>query len=517
MPDAQTPTGDPSHGQAYGQWKAPKTDGALLIWPDAHTLADLARKNQSLLNAADHVLVGGVALPELRRSARGFVGHHDDTPLIATGHQCELHHPGVWVKNVLIAAVAEAGRGSAFHFGVDTDAPKHLKLKWPGFAAPISDDVHLNGAAWTGLLDPPTPEHLDRLLEAAGAAVEAGTIASPAFDFLESCRAYLIDQRDAIAPLNLPAMTSNAQHQLDWSLGVRYFMLLLSGMLQSQAWLRFVCHMAGHAPAFARAYNAALAAHRREAGISGPDRPMPDLTISDDAVELPLWLDHESNGQRERATLRRGGGEQAWVLESDGEAFEFTREADPTALLQWLRPRRLRLAPRALSLTIFLRLCVCDLFIHGIGGGHYDQVSDRLIRDYFGIKPPEFAVATATLFHPAAVGRERVCPPCMKQKGHHLAHRVLGEEKGAWLEKIDAAEGFHARREIFDAMHARRKAAMADDPAFGAWEREMKVAQRLLAEEAEVFDRELFYAVQPTDRLDGLINRVREEIGGRLG
>lgn len=508
MPDGAMPASDTAHGQAYGHWVAPKTDGALLIWPQADQLARHARENQARLDAADHVSIGGVSLPELRKSARAFVGHDGDAPLIATGHQCELHHPGVWIKNAVTAAVAEAGGGSGFHFAVDTDAPKHLKLKWPGFAASISDDLHLNGAAWTGLLDPPTPEHLDKLLDAAGAAVEEGTIAAPALEFLRSCRAFLVDQRDAIAPLNLPAMTSNAQHQFDWSLGVRYSMLLLSGMLESEAWLRFVCHTAFDAPAFAHAYNAALGAHRREAGISGNDRPMPDLAISKESVELPLWLDHEEGGRRERLTLHLRG--EGWALEVDGEAFAFSRDSDSGVLVRWLRARRLRLAPRALSLTVFLRLCVCDLFVHGIGGGHYDQVSDRLMRDYFNIEPPAFAVATATLFHPAvAGGRERVCLPCLKQTGHKLAHRVLGDEKREWLARIEAAEGFHARRDIFEAMHARRLARLREDPAYLAWEAEMGEATALLEEEAELFDRELFYAIQPEARLAGLVERVR--------
>lgn len=510
MPDVSTPAPDTSRRQTYGQWQAPGNDAALLVWPRADQLAALARENRARLDAADKVRIGGVPLPQLRGAARAFVGHHEDAPLIATGHQCELHHPGVWIKNVLTAAVAEAGGGSAVHFAVDTDAPKHLKLKWPGFSAPISDDLHLNGAAWTGLLDPPTPQHLDRLLDAAAGAVKAGSV----LEVLESCRSYIVDQRDAIGPMSLPAMTSNAQHQLDWSLGVRYSMLLLSGVLESEAWLRFVCHIAGDAGAFATAYNATLADYRREAGISGADRPMPDLAVSDEEVELPLWLDHLDTGRRERATLRQMGDRCALVVGE--ESFTIDEATDPMRLAQWLRPRRLRLAPRALSLTVFLRLCVCDLFIHGIGGGLYDQVSDRLIRSYFRLEPPGFAVATATLFHPAAVGRERACLPCLKHKGHRLAHRVLGEAKGRWLAKIEAAEGFHARREIFEAMHARRQARLREDPAFLAWEREMARARRRLEEEAELFDRELFYAIQPADRLAGLIDRIRGAVGQEL-
>jgi len=56
--------------------------------------------------------------------------------------------------------------------------------------------------------------------------------------------------------------------------------------------------------------------------------------------------------------------------------------------------------PRALTLTLFARLILGDFFIHGIGGGKYDEVTDQIIRDYFGIDPPAFQVVSGTLHLP---------------------------------------------------------------------------------------------------------------------
>src|SRR5205085_10460682 len=58
------------------------------------------------------------------------------------------------------------------------------------------------------------------------------------------------------------------------------------------------------------------------------------------------------------------------------------------------------LCPRALTLTLFARVCLGDFFIHGIGGGKYDEVTDAIIRDYFGIEPPAYQVLSATLHLP---------------------------------------------------------------------------------------------------------------------
>jgi hypothetical protein len=56
-----------------------------------------------------------------------------------------------------------------------------------------------------------------------------------------------------------------------------------------------------------------------------------------------------------------------------------------------------KLRPRALTLTLFARICLGDGFIHGIGGGNYDEVTDSIIRRFFGIEPPGYAVVSATL------------------------------------------------------------------------------------------------------------------------
>jgi hypothetical protein len=56
-----------------------------------------------------------------------------------------------------------------------------------------------------------------------------------------------------------------------------------------------------------------------------------------------------------------------------------------------------RLRPRALALTMWARLFLADLFIHGIGGAKYDRITDVLIEDYFGVAPPAMACVSATL------------------------------------------------------------------------------------------------------------------------
>jgi hypothetical protein len=72
---------------------------------------------------------------------------------------------------------------------------------------------------------------------------------------------------------------------------------------------------------------------------------------------------------------------------------------DPSAAIEQLRTwteTGVRLRPRALTMTMYLRLFLADLFIHGIGGGKYDRLTDHLIQSFFQIPAPGFVVATAT-------------------------------------------------------------------------------------------------------------------------
>jgi hypothetical protein len=59
-----------------------------------------------------------------------------------------------------------------------------------------------------------------------------------------------------------------------------------------------------------------------------------------------------------------------------------------------------KIRSRALVTTLWARLALSDLFLHGIGGAKYDRVTDRLIETFFGLAPPAIMVLSATLYLP---------------------------------------------------------------------------------------------------------------------
>jgi hypothetical protein len=494
----------PPAAPTYPDWKAPAEDGTVLLWPDPQALCRQTLENQRMLASAE-TRVGGLALREVRARMREWIGHRNpDQPLVASGHQTELHHPGVWVKDVLINAAARRIGGAAFHFAVDTDAPKHLELHWPGFSAPITDDPSSHGAHWTGRLAPPTPAHLEHLQ----AAVAAANFPEPPMvgHFLNELRRLSLADEP-----NLPASLTSAAHAVDWSLGLRHHVMLTSPMWLSEPYLIFAHHLIARARAFAGDYNAALADYRREKKVRTPARPMPDLAAFEGSCELPFWLDDLADGSRTRPSAFAAG--DGFVLGlAGGDEFHFDPrrpgiDAAPQ-LRAFLIRNQLRLAPRALTLTLFLRLFVADQFVHGIGGGHYDQVTDRIIAAHFGLAPPAFSVTTATMYLPQALGRPRACVPCVVTEGHRLKHSLLGPRKRELVAQIASAPRHSRQRYLkFLEMHRELKTAAMNHPAIARWEQHVRDVRRQQLEEASLFDRELFYLLQPRARLDAMIAR----------
>lgn len=511
----------------YADWKAPRIDQANLIWPAVTSLAGIASRHHERLRGVT-VPIQNTPLSELRSSTRRFVGTQDDELLIATGHQSELWHAGVWFKNVVIdrvvRSVSSTMNACAMHVSVDTDQPRHLNVRWPmtggRFEAGITDDPQLRVLPWAGGLSAPTPGHLGALERELAKATTSFGFTPMLADVLTKLRMSAIEGSEFV---ELTSAIGNAMHALDWSLGLDYTLLTLSPLLESEGWLALVHHLAVHADRFAAIYNAALADYRIEQGISSTTRPMPDLAIeTGQRIELPLWLDDLADQSRGRLSVDRVGDRWAisvkarsgmrdealiepFVFDPHAEAFDVARR-----LRRWLLSHRLRIAPRALTLTMFLRLLVTDLFVHGIGGGRYDQVTDRIIERFFGIPAPEFAVATATLYWPGSIGRERTNASMLRHRQHRAFHGLLGDVKRAMVASIAIARRKSIERAtLFGELRRSLHAAASEQDLFRLWQDELQSARAREAEDEVQFDRELFYAMQPRDRLLAMIDNVR--------
>jgi hypothetical protein len=178
-------------------------------------------------------------------------------------------------------------------------------------------------------------------------------------------------------------------------------------------------------------------------------------------------------------------------------------------LRDYLRRNDLCLAPRALTLTMFFRLLLVDQFVHGIGGGRYDQVTDRIIETYFGVAAPAFSVTTATMFFPDAGEQSQICLPCIVTEGHRLRHNLIETKSGHLAAIGSAPRNSNERKSRYLAMHRELASAAATTDVLPRWRQKLENALQQQERESVLFDRELFYGIQSRERLTAMIDRYR--------
>jgi hypothetical protein len=166
-------------------------------------------------------------------------------------------------------------------------------------------------------------------------------------------------------------------------------------------------------PRFHAIHNAALAEYRAVHKLRSPSQPLPDLASDGEALEAPFWVWKLDDATRRKLFVSRSKDPDAdnagWQLRSgaDGSTVCLATDRGPGTLasaLASLEKLGVKIRPRALVTTIMLRLLASDLFIHGIGGAKYDQVTDRIIENFFGVDPPGFLTATGTRLLPLPHG-----------------------------------------------------------------------------------------------------------------
>jgi hypothetical protein len=140
-------------------------------------------------------------------------------------------------------------------------------------------------------------------------------------------------------------------------------------------------------------HNTSLAEYRALNHIRSRTHPVPELAANGDWFEFPFWVWTPTHPRRRRAFVRAS---PAGYELTDRESISVRLPREPGEQLRVLLQARVQLRPRALVTTMYARLVLSDLFIHGIGGAKYDELTDLIIRRFFGIEPPAYITATAT-------------------------------------------------------------------------------------------------------------------------
>lgn len=394
------------------KYAVPRGNRQFACWPGLADLPSLVRENSELKSRYRFDVLGQSALDfaaSCRRDMAAAASAYESElgfsacdlskgPLIATGHQPELFHAGVWVKNFLTARLASSLGGSSFNIIVDNDVPKHVGLVAPAERDGQVRQVELEFA--DRLPERAFEEYEPTLRGLAGfttklLALSRGT----PFEDNAGELARRLAEADGVGR-SLADVTSSLRISVEREAGITTAEAPISRIAQTQAFGAFAISVLLRAEEMRQAYNDALADYRREHRIRSAANPIPDLGAVGDLIEAPFWV-WQAQQPRGRLYVRRSGG--AIDLFNGNEQLASLSAGDfAEAGTAWgaLAAEGIKIRPRALTTTIFMRLFVSDLFIHGIGGAKYDEVTDRIVRSFYGVEPPPHATASASLMLP---------------------------------------------------------------------------------------------------------------------
>lgn len=412
-------------------------------------------------------------LDETQRTLRAELGLPTDRPVVMTGHQPILWHPGILSKYITASATADAIDGVCAWLVVDQDAVEPMSIEAPirdasgGLRAQelrFSDETSVGESAATRASVTPIDPDIDGEYALTELASRIGAIrgalearVDEASFAKQVTRANLDLMGDLIpdAPLVFASELS----------GTTFFRELIEDMRADPSRVT-------------RAYN--------EAAKSHPSAQIAPLRANEDGdlYELPLWS-LEPGASRKRVHAHELG------------------DLDPEAL-----------APRALLVTLMVRLGACDLFVHGTGGASYDRVTEAWAEAWLGraLSPDVAVTADVRLpIHDREVSERDLSDAIWRAHSARHNPALLGDEsaqnaKRSLLEKIEAArESGEDPSTYFQELHANRRTyEFAHASELATLDARVKEIERLLSERDVARKRDWPAALYSVDALRAL-------------
>jgi len=398
----------------YKRIRAPRGHGEVVIDPPFGPSKQLAESNR-LLREQQDCDVQGQALSHLISQARReclrdavqYTAAYRDVeapadhtvPFVLAGHQPQLFHAGVWFKNFALSSLGKELGACAINLLIDNDILRNPSIRVPTGPPPRS---HIATIAF----DQPThpiPYEERTIQDDAAFASFGHHVEQTAADFEPRPlvhRMWPLAVESARRCQNLGRAIGEARHRLEGLWGQETLELPLSVVCQTRSFARFVTHLLANLQRFRDVYNTSLAEYRKANHVRSRSHPVPDLAIDGEWLEAPFWVWTSNVPHRQRLFVRSFGNELE--LTDRGRIqlrLALSTDRDAGRAIDQLAEQAeqgIKIRPRALITTMYARFVLSDLFLHGIGGAKYDQLTDLIINRFFGVQPPQFVTLSAT-------------------------------------------------------------------------------------------------------------------------
>lgn len=458
--------------------RAPAEHGHSLQVPALANARPLVGTNRSLLKSWN-IELAGRPLAMLREQLRGELPRlalqhtrryrdvspagWDDQSLLLSGHQPRLFHPGVWFKNYALSSLGQYGIGTPINLVVDNDL-----CGLPAIAVPV---VHQGRTAFANChydqSSDNVPFELSRLVdestfrsfpERLGQRLKPLVAVPLVHRLWEHWSALPSDLRG-----NLGLGLAAARHKLEADFGWQTLELPLSQLCRTEAFACFLAELLLRAKELRTIHNSALDEYRRLNRIRSKSHPVPALALEGNWCEVPFWVYSAAKPRRQRLFVQATG---AGLELSDRDGWSLTLDKlRLTEQLQQLLQGPVCIRTRALTTTLFSRVLACDLFLHGIGGAKYDELTNEIGQQFFGMPLPAFMTLTATVRLP---GHERPTTAADVVR-HEVLQRELKYHPEQHLNPADtaaAAKWVAAKRHLL--------ATRGSNSNLKSWQRELE-------------------------------------------
>ena len=395
----------------YRRLRAPQEDNATLQNPRLKDAPGYLEHNLLTVAESGEIQIGDLRLRDLSRLGRSEVvelakqhtGQYFDVSqivaddieldrIVMSGHQPKLFHPGVWFKNFSLSKLGTDLNCVPINLIVDNDICGVASIQVP--------NIQDQSATLTPLpFDAPGDnipfearkiEDRDFFNSFASRVQESmkGMVDEPLVTQLWGARDQLSEES------GLGAALARFRHKMELHFGLKTLEVPLSQVAQTSAFAHFAKHLLERSNEFRNIYNRSLLEYRQLHKIRSHSHPVPPLDVDGEWTESPFWIWKVDDPVRARLFTRQ-----------NIETFELTDRRDVHLRIEnnrfveqftQLTSDGIAIRPRALANTMFCRLVLSDLFLHGIGGAKYDQLNDAIIEHFFDLAPPGFITLTAT-------------------------------------------------------------------------------------------------------------------------
>ena len=475
-------------GGEFREYRAPREHGEAFVEPAFDQALPMVQANRRLLakqtvfevirhQARRQLIEDALRYTSVYRTPDWLAGFSIDEllerPIVMAGHQPALFHPGVWFKNFALSHVARQTGALAVNLVIDNDVASGCSVRIPTLASETSQasyvSVPFDDAGGGGPYEQTTIQNHDVFAQFAERVTKtvAPIVQQPCVDRLwYHARAAI--ERCGVAGCAM----AQARHGLEAEIGLQTLELPIGVVCRTTAFAEFVLSILSELPRFHRCYNGAASQYRRDHGIRSTAHPVPNLDERDGWFEAPLWI-YGNQSPTRRPVWVRLRNDQLVISDRVEREIEIDIRFPKLAaekLSSMITPE-FKLRPRALLTTMYARLILSDLFMHGIGGAKYDQLGDRIIHSFFMVDPPEFMVMSATVKLPSAHTSDN--PARVRQLKREMRDVQFQPERYA------------KRADLDQSLIARKQYLLENQPPPGArgdWHREITEINRTLSD-----------------------------------